>query len=176
MLGPMKFSSLRIFAGSVYQRLVFACYHLLFISHKFNPYLFMSSRSGLSSKDSEGDNSVTAKAQATVDVINSQADWSASCPSSMLGICVIGFLNAPASASQKESFSIDPAQMETLTSAMQLVQKDTPVFHFAAGNIACLSEFGQQFGVDPFNTPSIVIYSPGKDRFAVHKGSFNEVI
>lgn len=108
-------------------------------------------------------------------MLNAEADWSTSCPSSLMGICVVGFLNAPSDATAQDAYVIDTAALSTLTSVMTAMQKDTPVFQFMAGNIACLSEFGRQFGVDPFNTPSIAIYSPSKNRYALYRGAFTEV-
>jgi hypothetical protein len=110
-----------------------------------------------------------------VDVINTEADWSAACPSSHLGICVIGFLNAPSDSSAADAHTLDAASLDTLTNVMKVMQKETPVFQFLAGNIACLGDFGSKFGVDPFNTPSIAIYSPSKDRYAPYRGAFTEV-
>lgn len=153
MLGPMRFTTLRMFAASVYQK------------------------SGLASANSgtAGSTGTTSKAQEAIDIISSEADWNNACPDSMLGICVIGFLNAPADARPEDAYLIDKTLLSTLTNVMTAVQKDSPVFHFVAANIACLSDFGSSFTVDPFNTPVIAIYSPGKGRFALNRGSFSEV-
>lgn len=153
MLGPMRFTSLRLFAGSVYQR------------------------AGLAppTDSAAGSNAASAKAQESIDLINSEADWQASCADSRLGICVMGFLNAPADAGANGAFSIDTGSLSTLTDVMLSMQKQSSAYHFAAGSIACLADFGAEFGVDPFNTPTIAIYSPSKGRYAVFRGSFAEV-
>lgn len=133
-------------------------------------------RSGLTPIGSGGNGgTTTAKRQEAVDIINSEADWNAACPDSMMRICVVGFLNAPSDAAAADAYSMDAMALSILTDVMISTQKDSPAFHFVAGNIACLSAFGSQFGVDPFNTPGIAIYSPGKGRYAVYRGSFAEV-
>jgi hypothetical protein len=100
--------------------------------------------------------------------LNSAAAWERECSSDFKGICVVGFVGEDAATGSV----VDAASKEVLAGAMK---NTSATFKFFVGGISCLTEFAGKFGVDPFNTPAVAIYSPVKERSAVMKGSFNSV-
>ena len=146
------------------------CYHSLY---------FLSS-SGLAKKENAdsagGKSGDLSGAQADIFVVSSEKAWNDLCAADYKGICVIAFLNAPPGASSSDGYSLDTAAIAVAQDVLKNMSKTAGgTFRFLVGNIACLGDFAQALGVDPFNVPTVAVYSPSKSRHAVFKGSYNSV-
>ena len=142
------------------------------------PFFYEFSSSGYSHrqdvKQASADSDLSSRVQTEVSIISSDKVWSSECGPSFKGICAVAFLDAPADAPASGSYSVDPHGVAVLENVMKNISKETGnTFRFFAANIACLGDFAKAFGVDPFNIPTIAIYSPVKQRYAVMKGSYN---
>jgi hypothetical protein len=137
-------------------------------------------RSGLAIKETadsaDGKSGDLSGAQADIFVVSSEKAWNDLCPPDYKGICVVAFLSAPAGASSSEAYSLDHASVAVAQDVLKNMSKTSGgTFRFLVGNIACLGTFAQDLGVDPFNVPTVAVYSPSKSRHAVFKGSYNSV-
>lgn len=88
-------------------------------------------------------------------------------------ICAIGFfeehietLNDPESPLTK-SWTV-------LARAATLSKQNREPYHFMWVNGKCQAEFAEAFGVGHYQMPTVVVYSPAKQRFATNVGLFNE--
>jgi hypothetical protein len=65
--------------------------------------------------------------------------------------------------------------MEIVHKAMISMDKSAGAFRFLAVDAFCQESFSQSFGFNSHELPTLVVYSPSKQRFQILKGSFSEV-
>lgn len=107
--------------------------------------------------------------QSEVITVSSEEDWTNHCGESFRGICAIGLL----SPSSDESETLKG--MEVIQNAMISMEKGAGTFRFLMVDATCQEGFGQSFGINSHELPTLVVYSPSKRRFQILKGSFSEV-
>jgi hypothetical protein len=107
--------------------------------------------------------------QTEVITIASEEDWTNQCGESFRGICAIGLLSPSAEGSETLK------GMETIQKAMIGMEKSAGAFRFLIVDAFCQEGFSQSFGFNSHELPTLVVYSPSKQRFQILKGSFSEV-
>eukprot|EP00618_Florenciella_parvula_P012426 CAMPEP_0119482254 /NCGR_PEP_ID=MMETSP1344-20130328/10189_1 /TAXON_ID=236787 /ORGANISM="Florenciella parvula, Strain CCMP2471" /LENGTH=808 /DNA_ID=CAMNT_0007516639 /DNA_START=65 /DNA_END=2491 /DNA_ORIENTATION=+ len=94
----------------------------------------------------------------------SAANWEEVCPPSSSTLCAIGFLSG---GEESPTFEDELAVVKASAAAHT---SDPYVFAWVDGS--CLLGFGEAFDVQPMGLPTMVAYSPKKQRFAGFVGVF----
>jgi hypothetical protein len=95
------------------------------------------------------------------------ANWETLCPPSASTLCAIAFLTGGPNAS--DTFE---AELAAATDAAMAHARDPYNFMWADGN--CLLEFADAFDVQPSKLPTVVAFSPKKQRYAGFVGVYGE--
>ncbi|GLD95834.1 hypothetical protein PINS_up004512 [Pythium insidiosum] len=88
-------------------------------------------------------------------------------------ICAIGFFEGHASTLDDETSALSQ-HMNVLRSVATSSKKQRQPFHFMWTNGKCQAAFAEAFGVGAFQMPTVVVYSPSKQRYATNVGLFDE--
>ena len=95
------------------------------------------------------------------------ANWETLCPPSASTLCAIAFLTGGPNAS--DTFD---AELAAATDAAMAHARDPYNFMWADGN--CLLNFADAFDVQPSKLPTVVAFSPKKQRYAGFVGVYGE--
>lgn len=111
----------------------------------------------------------TSSTSGSVDIdiaeVESEEEWNTACGSDFRGICAIAFFNGNDTAIAKDLSN-------KFLNAAKGIGKNAAAFKFITINAICQTSFADTFDVQEGKLPTIVAYSPSKDRYALLKSSF----
>ncbi|KAJ0406480.1 hypothetical protein ATCC90586_000321 [Pythium insidiosum] len=88
-------------------------------------------------------------------------------------ICAIGFFEGHESTLEDETSTLSQS-VRVLHSVAAASKKQRQPFHFMWTSGKCQEAFATAFGVGAFQMPTVVVYSPSKQRYATNVGLFDE--
>jgi hypothetical protein len=109
-----------------------------------------------------------ASSYSNLNLITSQSDWQRYCPDEFRGICAIGFLS-------KDDGNIDSTQQDIFAGVINKIGTSTTAFKFMVIDGSCYRDFSHFFDVEQINLPTVVAFSAFKRRYAIFKGTFQQV-
>ena len=145
MFGPIKFESIRDFIIQTYS---------------------VAGKKYENTDSVEDTNSPSSNVE--INHIETEDEWDKVCGVGFKGICAISFMNGN-DTSVAEDF-----KSRFLSMAKSIGSSYASAFKFISINAVCQITFADSFDVQETKLPTVVAYSPSKDRYAQLKSSFSE--
>lgn len=109
-----------------------------------------------------------ARGEATVAAVTDAAAWDKACPKDGALLCVVGLFRG----GERAAGVAEQVEMLNEVAAREGTGAERP-WAFAWADGTCLVEFADAFDVQEPKLPTVVVYSPRKQRFANFKGTLS---
>lgn len=114
----------------------------------------------------ESDQSSVGRAQIVLHSIESEANWKESCGNDFRGLCAILFVNGNDSSAEATS--------ATFSEIAGNLGANAAAFKFMVVDAVCQPSFADVFDVQDNKLPTVVAYSPSKDRYALMRAAYSD--
>jgi hypothetical protein len=114
----------------------------------------------------ESDQPSISKAQVVLNSIETEANWKESCSVDFRGLCAILFVNGNDTSAEATSV--------TFSNIAGNLGANAAAFQFMIVDAVCQTSFADVFDVQESKLPTVVAYSPSKDRYALMRAAYSD--